>query len=291
MSASSPDSQLREDISAIQQKRRVLQQIVEIAQAIEHMQESLDSVLILGVASKDLPEGALDLYSSLSENLRNLPVNKVKEYLLNLERIIKTQLEKILQFSGIDFASDEAIEVLYLSSDETEQNPLQLLEEFKRTAQTAVSLRVLLRKRGVPTPGAPLPVPAEVIHQQLQQLDVQEQQQRGRIEHKILEMQEDLGRMLDNPAYPEAMKQLLREVRNNLDLDLQNLTKGAPLSALSFVTDADELTGLQEEQPEIEEITLEAPSEMPAKTGFSVAARRWLDSPWDVSWDQAKQED
>jgi hypothetical protein len=42
MSTSSSDTQLREDISVIEQKRRVLQQIVEIAQAIKHMQEGLD---------------------------------------------------------------------------------------------------------------------------------------------------------------------------------------------------------------------------------------------------------
>jgi DNA-binding transcriptional MerR regulator len=279
---------LQKDISAIEEKRRVLEQIVEIAKSIEHMQNSLDSVLILGVASKEMPEGALDLYSSLSENLRNLPVNKIKEYLVNLERIIKNQLEKILHFSGIDFASDEAIEILYLASDDSEQSPIQLLEEFKRTAQTAVSLRVLLRKRGVATPGSGLPVPAEMIHQQIENLDVQEQQQRGRIKHKIVEMQDDIGRMIDNPGYPDSMKQLLQEVRANLDNDLQNIDKGAPLSALSFVSDADELSGLQESPAE--EISLPTQPLETDKAGFSAAASRWLNSPWDVSWNQLKKQ-
>ena len=289
MSTSSPDTQLREDISAIEEKRRVLEQIVEIAQAIEHMQDSLDSVLILGVSSKEMPEGALDLYSALSENLRNLPVKKIKEYLVNLERIIKNQLEKILHFAGIDFASDEAIETLYLASDGSEQSPLQLLEEFKRTAQTAVSLRVLLRKRGVATPGSGLPVPAETIHRQIESLDVQEQQQRGRIKHKIVEMQDDIGRMIDNPGYPEGMKQLLQEVRANLNKDLQNIDKGAPLSALSFVSDADELSGLQE--PPEAATSLPVQTVETDQTGFSAAASRWLNSPWDVSWNQIKKQD
>ena len=290
MSNSSTEAQLREDITAIEEKRRVLEQIVEIAKAIENMQDSLDSVLILGVASKDLPEGALDLYSSLSDNLRNLPVNKIKEYLVNLERLIKNQLDRILQFSGVDFSSDEAVETLYLTSDESEQSPLQLLEDFRRTAQTAVSLRVLLRKRGVATPGSPLPVQKQVIHQQLAQLDVQEKQQRGKIKHKIVEMKDDISHMINNPAYPEGMKKILWEVQANLTKDLQSLERGAPLSTLSFVTDADELTGLEEEQPEVEEITLTALPDEPEKMGFSAAASRWLNSPWDVSWEEIKKE-
>ena len=217
-------------------------------------------------------------------------MNKIKEYLANLERIIKNQLGRILQFSGVDFSSDEAVETLYLTSDESEQSPLQLLEDFRRTAQTAVSLRVLLRKRGVATPGSALPVQKQIIHQQLEQLDAQEKQQRGKIKLKIVEMKDDISHMINNPAYPEGMKKILREVQANLTKDLQSLERGAPLSTLSFVTDADELTGLEEEQPEVEEITLTALPEEAEKTGFSAAASRWLNSPWEVSWEQIKKE-
>ncbi|MES9981698.1 MAG: hypothetical protein ABW107_23550, partial [Candidatus Thiodiazotropha sp. 6PLUC5] len=87
---------MQNDIAKLEDKRRILQQIVEITNAIEGMQESLSSVLVLGVPSKDLPESALNLFSSLSESLRNLPVKQIQVYFNNLETLIKSQLEKIL---------------------------------------------------------------------------------------------------------------------------------------------------------------------------------------------------
>ena len=149
MSTKPQDPKLQQDIAAIEDKRRILEQMVNIAQAIEHLQVSLESVLILGAPSSDLPEEALNLYSSISDSLRNLPVNKIKEYLKNLEAIIRRQLEQILHFSGTDLTADDSVELLFLSSDGSDQTPLEMLEEFKRTAQTAISLRVLLRRRGV----------------------------------------------------------------------------------------------------------------------------------------------
>jgi hypothetical protein len=288
MSTSSPAPRLREDIAAIQEKRRLLEQILDVSKAIAHMQDSLDSVLILGLASKDLPEGALGLYSALSVSLRNLPVNQIKEYLVNLEMIIKSQLETILQYAKIDFGSDEAVNILYRASDAAEQIPIQLLEEFKRTVQTTLSLRVLLRKRGVATPGSPLAVPAEVIQQQLEQLDVQEQHQRDKIQHEIVETRDNINRILDNPDYPENMKLRLRDVGVKLDKDLLSLEKGASLNALSFVTNTNKLTRLEE----LTEAALN-PSDQPVtsnKLSFTQAASRWLNSPWNVTWSQIKKE-
>ena len=284
-----PDS-FKKDIAGIEEKRRVLEQIVDIAKAIDNMQESLESVLILGVSSKEMPEEALHLYSALSDNMRNLPVNKIKEYLENLELIIKGQLDKILEFSGLDLSSDEAVEIMYISSDDDHaKNPLELLEDFRRTAQTAVSLRVLLKKRGVPSHGSTLPVPKEIISKQIEQLDEQEQVQRGKAKSKIMEMKTDLDNMLNNPAYPEEMKKLLRGVQANLDSDLKSIDSGADLGRLSFVVETQEISTFDEANIE-EEIVIEdvAP---PKARGLADAASRWLNSPWDVSWDEAKSLD
>ena len=287
------DPQLTSDIARIEQKREVLQQIIEIAKAIENMQESLDSVLTLGLPSADMPECALALYETVSENLKSLPVNKLKEYQQNLERIVKNQLNTILGYAGVDFESDDGVELLTLSSDGGGQSPLDLLEDFRRTAQTTVSLRVLLRKRGVATPGSQLPVPKKVIEHQLEDLKVQEGRQRERVKEKIGEMRDDIQGMIDNPAYPEGMKAMLHGVQDNLTADLQRLEAGAALNQLSFVAETEEIvatdlaaadTGIEVEEIEIQ--ALDDPSEKP---GLSQVASRWLNSPWDVSWEEAKR--
>ncbi|MEW8508053.1 MAG: hypothetical protein AB2598_15250 [Candidatus Thiodiazotropha sp.] len=275
---------MQADISSLENKRQILQQIVEITKAIENMQDSLNAMLVLGVDSKEMPEDALSLYSSLSDSLRNLPVNRIKQYFNNLESIVKGQLERILSYSGLDYASDESIEFITLSSSESAENPCELLDEFKRTAQTAVSLRVLLRKRGVATPGSPIPVAPNVLKQQLQRLEAQEKQQRTKAKEKIFEMQEDVRSMLENPSYPDAMKQVLEGVVQNLHRDGELLERGAPLSRLSFVMESEGLVSVEEDIV-IEEIGIGGvEDEQPADMSFSTTASRWLNSPWDVSW-------
>ncbi|MEJ2591049.1 MAG: hypothetical protein P8178_06575 [Candidatus Thiodiazotropha sp.] len=286
-----PDDELKNDISRIEQKRQLLERIVDITHAIENMQASLNAVLVLGVASKDLPADALNLYSSLSASLCNLPVKQIERYYDNLEILIRKQLNRILEYAGLDFPEDDGVEFITLSSTRDGVDPLELLDAFKRTAQTAVSLRVLLRKRGVATPGAAIPVSPQVIRQQLVRLEEQEQIQRTRIKHKIVEMQEDVRRMIDNPAYPAGMQAMLREVVGNLQQDLDQLARGAPVDRLSFVAEMQEIVPVEAQAVEMEEITIEAPAPVSAETsGFSGKAMRWLNSPWDVGWDDLQEE-
>ncbi len=280
---------LQKDVAGLEHKRHILEQIVDITRAIESMQESLNAVLVMGVASKDLPEEALKLYSSLSGSMRNLSINKIKEYHANLELIVKKQLNRILNYSGIDFSEDDQVEFITLSSESDSQNPVELLNAFKRTAQTAVSLRVLLRKRGVQTPGSALPASAEDLKQHLNHLNQQEQVQRGRIKSKIVEMKDDITSMIDNPTYPEAMRVMLRDVAANLDKDLQLLERGVAIERLSFVAEAEEIMVADSESMIVEEILVEdVVAEPPSKPNFSQTAARWLNSPWDVSWDDLK---
>jgi len=282
------NSEFKQDISAIEEKRQVLERIVDITQTIESMQKSLNSALMLGLSSKEMPEDAYTLYSALSDSIRNLPVIKIKEYLANMETIIKSQLEKILGFSGVEFDSDDTVESVYLAGDGVDENPLNLLEDFKRTAQTAVSLKVLLKNRGVQTDGSDLPVPRDTIHKQLKHLDAQEKQQRTKAKEKIGEMREDLDKMIDNPSYPAEMKEMLKAVQGNLDQDLKHIDAGVSLGKLSFVAEAAEVTAIEEVTVETEEIEITAIPE-PQDVGFSTAASRWLNTPWDTSWDDVRK--
>jgi len=282
------NSEFKQDISAIEEKRQVLERIVDITQTIESMQKSLNSALMLGLSSKEMPEDAYTLYSALSDSIRNLPVIKIKEYLANMETIIKSQLEKILGFSGVEFDSDDTVESVYLAGDGVDENPLNLLEDFKRTAQTAVSLKVLLKNRGVQTDGSDLPVPRDTIHKQLKHLDAQEKQQRTKAKEKIGEMREDLDKMIDNPSYPAEMKEMLKAVQGNLDQDLKHIDAGVSLGKLSFVAEAAEVTAIEEVTVETEKKEKTAIPE-PQDVGFSTAASRWLNTPWDTSWDDVRK--
>ena len=281
------EKEFREDISNIERKRVILEEIVSITSAIEEMQDSLNSVLILGMPSTDFPKETLNLYNALSGNLQHLPVTKIKEYLQNLEIVINKQLKQILKLSDMNFASDEAVEILIISSDESENNVLEMLSDFKRTSQTAVSLRVLLKKRGVTTSGAALSVPMDVISNQLQHLEQEEKQQRNKIRSQILEMKSDIDAMINNPDYPDSMKNMLMQTSNSLQNDLSCLDAGKKLESLSFVSDTQELNDL-----EYEEIVIEAPADdeqKKEKNNLYELTHKWLNTSWDVSWQDLKK--
>jgi hypothetical protein len=280
---------VKEDFEKIEQRRIILEQIIHITKAIETMQDSLNSVLILELPTKEFPKQALKVFNALSGTLKNLPTNKIQEYLHNLERVINHQLEKILKYSGMDFSSDENIEIIFVSSDEEDagENVLNLLNDFKRTAQTAVSLRVLLKKRGVKTSECVLPVPKEVIQEQLKHLEAEEQTQRTRIRTEIVEMQNDLQLMIDNPAYPEAMKQQLIQAKENLQEDLGKIDAGKKLDSLNFVSETQELSDIDYEPEALE--AEETQAQKPEKKSLSAMTSDWLNSSWDVSWNDVQK--
>jgi hypothetical protein len=281
------DPAIKEDIASLEQKKLLLQQVLDVARAIETMNEGLDSVLNLEVHSKDMPQGALALFATISEHIKSLPTARIQEYQANLERLVQGQLQQILAFAGIDFERDDAIELLTLSTEDQPRTPLELLTEFKRTAQTTLSLRVLLRKRGVQTAGTPLPVPRAALEAQVERLQAEEARQRVRVDEKIVDMQSDIERMIANPAYPDGMKQLLGEVLDGLRHDRDRLRNGAPLASLDFVNGTEEIVAAP-----VEAMPASAPGERPADEpaprSFTDRASRWLNSPWDVSWEDIR---
>lgn len=281
------EATLKEDIEVIESKRQLLEQLVAVTQAIEQMQESLQAVLILGASSKEISEHALNFYNRTSNSFKNLPVTKLQEYHQNLDAVIRSQLKSILHFSDITCCSSEAVEVLHIAYGEENENPLLMIEEFKRTAQTAVSLKILLRKRGVPTAGTVLPMLKEKISEQLKLLQQREQEQRGKIMSVVKEMHDDVERMIANPAYPKGMQAMLMDVREKLEKDIKSLEAGLPLDKLSFVIESHELTALQDRSEQTENDAPPAAIET-KEMSFSEAADRWLNSSWDVAWKDIK---
>lgn len=281
------DPGIKQDIANLEQKKLLLKQVIDVARALETMNEGLDSVLNLEVHSKDMPQGALDLFGTISEHIKSLPTARIQEYQANLERLVQGQLQQILAFAGIDFARDDAIELLTLSTEDQPRTALDLLTEFKRTAQTTLSLRVLLRKRGVQTAGTRLSVPRATLEAQVERLQAEEARQRVRVDEKIVDMQSDVERMIANPAYPDGMKQLLGEVLDGLRHDRERLRAGAPLASLDFIAGTEEIVAAP-----VEELTAPAPAvqqaDDPAPRSFTDRASRWLNSPWDVSWEDLR---
>lgn len=276
----------KRDVSTLEQKRQVLERLVVITRVIDDLQQSLDAVLLLGIASKALPDDALRLYDSLRPDLRNRATAELKEYYNNLEIIVRKQLNRILSYSGVDFSVDDEVDSVNLSGSGGQQSSVEVLRAFKCTAQTALCLRVLLRKQRVATPGAPLPASPQVLDQYLSHLQEQERRQRDRIKQVTVELRQALLGMIANSAHSDALKAMLRKVVGNLDQDLRELARGTSVSRLSFALGsraaASAVAGVA--------VAFKAEEAYPAvePPGFSRMAARWLNSPWKAYWKSVK---
>jgi hypothetical protein len=169
-----------QDPSERERQHRIFDQIVDIVNVIESMREGLHAVLLMGLASNDLLKEAPSSYRTFGDTMHTLPSGEIREYHTNLELIVNMQLNRMLSYSAIDFSSAEGGEFI-TSGKSDPQCPLELLHAFKRTAQMAVMLRILLHKRGLPTPGSVLSASNEELKRHLSQLDRQLADQRRRI--------------------------------------------------------------------------------------------------------------
>ncbi len=283
----------------IDERRTLLKKVVAIARAIERMQDSLEAVLVLGEETSRLPGNAITFFEGLSGKVRNQPTEKLQEYLRKLQILIHRELKQIIEFSRLDLSGQEE-ELPF--TDES----LKLLKEFKRRAQTAVSLRVILLNRGAVVPKATIPVPVREIRDQLTDLNVRERQQREKVKSEILAMKEDLQAMIDGHQHNQEMTAVFQGVIEGLERDLEAIRLGRRISELPHSFESVESgqsraekeailreRGVEGSWPEEDGPTPEEPApqqhedEAPApaeKAGFLKRVSNWLNSPWGVTW-------
>lgn len=285
-------------IDILNEKQGLLKQVVGITRAIEKMREALEAMVILGASSAHLPREMLTFYRALSIKTERQPTDNIKRYLLRLEDITRQGLSEILQVTHVD------PERLDFEEQDAGQSLLServhgMIREFQRRAKTAVSLKVLLRRRGIDTPGATLPVPLSQIREQLVRLEIKERRQRELVKCQISEIHADIQRMLDSEQYPEQMKSVLRGVLQGLERDLQVITAGGRLEDLRFSFEQVE-TGERipvapetesSETPEQSDSKEEPPAIGVKRMGFFRHLWLWLNTPWAVTWEALKEKE
>jgi hypothetical protein len=283
-------------IDLLNEKRGLLKQVVGITRAIEKMREALEAMVILGESSANLPREILTFYRALSIKTERQPTDSIKRYLMRLEDITRQGLSEILQFAHVDH------DPLDLEEARADQRLLSarvqgMIREFQRRAKTAVSLKVLLRRRGIDTPGATLPVPLTRIREQLAKLEIKERRQRELVRARISEIHADIQRMFDNEQYSEEMKSVLRGVLRGLERDLQAIAAGGRLEDLSFsfeqIETGERIRVAAEEEsakaPDPSDSKKEPPAAGVKRMGFFRHLWLWLNTPWAVTWGTLKK--
>ncbi|MBI5462223.1 MAG: hypothetical protein HY941_08580 [Gammaproteobacteria bacterium] len=283
-----------DELRALAGKKVGLVQLIRVAQAIERLQKGLEAVVLMGKPSSGIPKHAIRFYEQLSDHIRSAPTDKILSDVDKLDQSIAANIDAILDIASRSTESLE--ERRTTSARQGEPRSLtKMLDDFRRRAQTAVSLRVLLKERGVPVPPLNLAELEQLVQVNLKRLDSQEKEYKTRIETHIVEMQSDIALILENPHYPEAIRAELKTIQQGLVADLRHLHSGKGLDQLPFsivklgVDESREHTEPATPLPEPQQHDTSAEKtggmvETGFSGGFFAKIWAWLNTPPEVTW-------
>ncbi len=290
-------------IELINEKRQLLKRVVMITRATERMQDSLKSVLILGQPSTSIPKGMLKYYQILSNKIKQKPTKKIHWYLGKLQEQIKSNLQGIISIIIGDNDVIESETTFDQAGIGYSDEAMNLLNEFNRQSHTAVALKILLQRRGVYTSGAVVKECVQQIEQHIERLEIREKKQRKQLQKHIREMHADLSSMLKSGQYSDDMNKVFRKVMIDLESDQAAIERGERVEELqlSFEVVA---TGIDKKKSPVElqqQVACETEEYLeefdqteqsnisPTKAGFFQTLFRWLNTPWSVSWRDARK--
>lgn len=289
-----------EELSALQKKRTTLEKVVRIALAVERLHESLQSVVILGKPLSSASPQIREVMDQLEPSIRSQPVNKLKDSLSYLEKLVQEKLSVILKIAEMD---DE--QLLGISEDEDQVEAL--LESYTKNSQTAVAIKGLLHSRGTEVKPTAFSISSEIIVQKLTEVTEREKTCRNRVELCIINMIEDTQQLLERTDLSSTLVETMNLSIINLQQNLEHIQNGDPIDKMPIPIEiveieGDEVTSLEGGKDSHQHFTprQEAPAlkprPQPTKGGYKSQPNsgllnklsRWLTTPKDVTWNDIK---
>ena len=264
-------------------RKHALEQMIAATDRVERLHSGLQAAVQLGKPTNMIGKSALRFYEGLSENIRILPTVKVRNLLKQLEARMAANLQMVMDYAdkeseaGLDYAVEDEVN--------------DLINNFRRSSWTAVSLRILLQERGESTSAAVLPVEQAKLRDKANEIAEKEQQCRVKVVEDIEKVRSDAADMMKIPGLPEQMRNMLQATVKQMDENLSHVRSGKSIESLPHAMEVVELSG-DVEIPVADVDDTAKPAEPKQKeAGFAGQLDNWLNSPWDVSWDEAKKKD
>ena len=288
-----------EELQRIHDNRGTLLRVVKITHALERLLHGLQAVLLSRQPASLISQNALSAYEKLSEKTLVLTARQLQLRLELLDKHVLGILERILEIAGIEH---DVLEQYLTSPHEdvrSDDSKIDhLIDDFKRSAQTAVALRILLRERGVTSPPLNFNVPEPVITRQIAQLEQREKQCRRDIETNIEEILQSTRRIVENTQCSNEIRSVAQSVIDNLQRDLKHIKSGKSIEEMPMVVEVVELGGVppKPKTPPLPEPVQQIVSESTDSAvslvrdtaeknrGFFPRLFRYLTTPISVKW-------
>ncbi|WP_126453912.1 hypothetical protein [Sulfuriflexus mobilis] len=281
-------------LALITEQRSALEKVVKISLAITRLQSGLESMLILGQETSQLSQGHIKTFEIISKSIKHLPTDKLKSALTHLDSYINTALHSVMDLvaQGETLLIEDDVDAGKLGNIHKDIH--SRLNTFRRKSQTAVVVRLLLRKRGINTAPFSLPIPESSITDKITELEGKEKHCRQRIKNEIDIMETYVDSLLKTEGLPASTCEEMREVKASLQKNRQHLLAGRPIEEMPIVFEIIEMgdeskiydlgsDALNEEQVIPDETQAETEQNRMHR-GFYSRLKDWLASPVNVRW-------
>lgn len=285
-------SSIESDIDAvkfIEQRRDMLQRVSNLVNSVQRLTASLDTLLSSSGTNASIADKAFGLLDYLDDKQKNLSTGKIEIRLEALDNSVRDQLSNILssvhESSGIvPSGGAEGVDL---------EDPLEVVTEFRRKVRLSMAYRLLLTERGADVKPICLDVAPELISGCMKRLEYQEVFYKDKLMSEMKQFHSDVKELLDKPSLSSKLKSALKTAAKQLKEGVAHIKSNKSIEVLPAVLDVTEFMAITDDEGhaivEEDEPKAEVDSDSkPSKSGFFSTLNKWLSTPDNVSWKDAK---
>lgn len=300
ISSNNLSSKLRD----IETRKKALQDIIDIACQLESSQVGLRTLLMLGKNTQQTPDQTMRFFKAINDRYQALPSIEIRDLLYDVEQKISLNLSMVLFLTQEEDSEELNLDLPFSDGEET--NIDVLFTDFRRRTQTAISLRIILQKKGIQIDDLVIPFPKSSIQRRIQELDKRQQHYSKRIATEMQSMHQDIATLLSSPEITQPIIDELEHTQTRLQKNISHIEAGKTIEDLPYNFDslseqendsstADFFSPLNKTNETsasptpIEPVNIKtsmAPTRKPR--GFFMQLITWISTPAHVSWDEAK---
>lgn len=285
------------DLEIIKQKRAALQKLVKLTSMLHQLHQGLQSVILMGKTTAQIPEKIVDKFKLLSASLKEKPTKILENTLSTTDVKIGRDIKHVLEISQ---KSNELLEQELGATgtkltDALKDDYHEFVGDFKKKSQTSITLRITLKTRNALVKAFNLPVPESFIKNQIIALNVKEQKCRSIIKKDMGSLQADVDVMLKNKDCSKEVVDILEKIKVELNENSKHFAAGKPIEDMPIIYENIELSGASQAVDEIEKIINPVEKSEPdikndvieteyKKSGFFSHFMTWLKAPINKSW-------
>ena len=216
---------LTDEVRLLKQKRKTLDDVIRFTLGISHLQKSLEAVLLLKQPASSIPRELLNILGNISQKVASLPSNELEKRLERIEETIKQDIDTIMGIS-------DQVEMLDPGSHKevtTQVNPDEchsLVSDFRRRTNTAIILKLHLRKRGVSVKESIIPVTTDALVSQVSRLVNEEKKCTQRTIKQLTELDLEIGKIIGHENYNIDIKKYALLMKLQISKNIDHLKQG-----------------------------------------------------------------